>query len=481
MIVYKFGGTSLADAERIRRAAGLVLGAPGTPVVVVSALGGVTNRLLEIADRRERGEGAACRALVEEIGERHRKTARALLDPAEGAPVEAGAAEESAGLERELDEVLDRLTEAARCPPPHDEGPPTGPAGRDALTACGEDLSAHLLTAALRAQGAEAELVDARTVIRTDERSGRANPLPERIRERAEAHLRPLVERGVVPVVPGFVGESESGRTTTLGRGGSDLTAAILGAALQADEVVIWTDVEGILSGDPRSIDAARVLPEIGFDEAVELSHFGARVIHAPAARHAVSRGVSLRIRNAFAPDKEGTLIRADRRGGAEVAAVAYKPDVVLIKVRSHPSALEYGFLARVFDVLARHQLPVDLVATSHSSTAFTIDEDEELDPALAELEVFAEVEVIADLATVTVVGHGLLQEPGMSALVFWAVGKDTSVELISQASDVSLSFLVPEAGAPGVVRRLHRTLIEIRGERVLALRKAEPRGEESP
>ena len=175
----------------------------------------------------------------------------------------------------------------------------------------------------------------------------------------------------MVPVVQGFVGATEDGRTTTLGRGGSDWTATLLGAALGAAEVHIWTDVEGVLSGDPRYVDDPRVLDELGFEETVELAWFGAKVIHPGAAKHAVAHGVPVRIRSTFSPERPGTLILKDRVGGPDIAAVACKREVALIKVRGRPSALPYGFLARVFDILARHQLPVDLVATSHSSTAF--------------------------------------------------------------------------------------------------------------
>jgi aspartate kinase len=301
-------------------------------------------------------------------------------------------------------------------------------------------------------------------VVRTDAQFGRARPQNAEIATLALARLVPLLDQGIVPVTQGFVGAAADGRTTTLGRGGSDYSAAILGAAIAAEEVHIWTDVDGILSGDPRSVDAPRMLTEIGFEEAVELSYFGAKVIHPGAAKHAVALGVPLRIRNSFKPEAPGTLLLPDRRGGAEIAAVAYKRGTVLIKVRSLPSALPYGFLARVFGVLAEHGLAVDLVATSHSSTAFTIDKNEEVGAVADALSEFAEVEVCDGLATVTVVGHGLMEEPGTNALVFWEVNR-TPVHLISQASDVSLSFLVDDAAAADLVRRLHTALIELPAE----------------
>ncbi len=203
---------------------------------------------------------------------------------------------------------------------------------------------------------------------------------------------------------------------------------------------------------------------DVGSEEAVELSYFGARVVHPAAAKHAIASDLPLRIKNSFAPERPGTLIHSDRGAAAAFAAVAHKTDVVLIRVRAFPTALAYGFLARVFGVLGRHGVPVDLVSTSHSSTAFTVDRNHDLTSVRRALSVFSEVDVLQDVATVTVVGRGMLREPGMDALVFWAVEK-TPVYLISQASDVSISFVVDEAEAPELVRRLHLSLIELQGE----------------
>ena len=215
----------------------------------------------------------------------------------------------------------------------------------------------------------------------------------------------------------------------------------------------------------PRShTPVTTVISDVGSEEAVELAYFGARVIHVAAAKHAIASNLPLRIKNSFAPERPGTLIHSDRGAAAAFAAVAHKTDVALIRVRAFPTALACGFLARVFGVLGRHSVPVDLVATSHSSTAFTVDRDHDLSAVHGALSVFSEVDVVQDVATVTVVGRGMLREPGMDALVFWAVEK-TPVYLISQASDVSISFVVDEAEAPDLVRRLHLSLIELRGE----------------
>jgi aspartate kinase len=442
--VYKFGGTSLADASRIAEAARLATRADGVPVVVVSALAGTTTELERLAglpDDESRGAGMAA------LEARHRDAARALL-----AAFPDGDAERRA-LDERLDEVLSEIGAAL-------VSGGEGSGRRDALVAAGEDLSVALVTTALRARGARARMVDARDIVRTDSRFGRAAPEDITTVRLARERLAPLLTSGEIPVVQGFIGADARGRTTTLGRGGSDFTAAIVGAALGAREVTIWTDVDGIFSADPAHVPGARILPELGYEEAVELAYFGARVIHPAAAKHAVARRVTLRIRNTFRPDAPGTLIHSDRRETPGVAAIAYKPGTVLIRVRSRPMFMAYGFLSRVFEVLARHRVPVDLVATSHTSTAFTVDRAEELDTVKRSLEEVAEVEVLDGLGTLSLVGRGLLEVPGIAGEIFRVIGT-TPIQLISQATDTSLSLLVGEGDAPALVRRLHEALIE--------------------
>ncbi len=443
LVVHKFGGTSLENAERIENVSGLIGPGSGRQVVVVSAMAGVTAQLTALA-RNDAGEDEVDEAL-DEIGERH-LTAASTLGAVSGP-----------SLATRVDEILDGVR--ASLARTDFENPA---AREDAIIAAGEDLSAELVTRALVADGVDATPLDARLLIRTDERFGSAIPDLEETDRLVRAEALPLIAEGRVPVIQGFIGSTADGRTTTLGRGGSDFTATLVAAPLSADEVVIWTDVSGIHTADPREVEGARAIREMGFEEAVELAYFGGEVIHVSAAKHAVSRALPLRIRNSGAQEEAGTLVNPNQRGGAEFAAVAFKPAVMLVRVRAFPSAMAHGFLARVFAVLGSHQVPVDLVATSHSSTAFTIDREEDLTAVRDELARFAEVEIIPDLATITVVGHGLLSEPGMEALAFRAVGK-TLVHLISQASDVSLSFVVSEEDAPETVRRLHLSLIELR------------------
>lgn len=448
MRVHKFGGTSLEDAGAVRAAAELVREGGVPSVVVASAMAGVTDLLAGLAADAAGGTLPDDDPRLAGLVRRHGDAAREL----------AGSPGSSGPWEERLEKVFRDLRGALEALAETDDRRERELRTHEVL-AVGEDLSVVLMALALEGLGLDPEPVDARSVIRTEEpEGGMAVPRDEVAYELARARLRPLLREGRIPVLQGFVGATAGGGTTTLGRGGSDFTAALVGAALEADEVTIWTDVDGIFSADPAIASEVRILPEIGFEEAVELAYFGARVIHPAAAKHAVARNVDLVVRNSRRPERPGTRIRCDLREAPGVAAVAYKGPVILISVRCRPMFMAHGFLARVFQVLARHGLPVDLVATSHTSTSFTVDRDEELDRVLAELREFAEVEVSRGLAVVSVVGRGLLQRPGLVARVLDLLGR-IPVHMVSQASDVSLNLLVAEGEAETVVRRIHEAV----------------------
>ena len=464
--VFKFGGSSVADAARLQRVAGLIAQERLRTtddvghVVVVSALQGVTDalqQLLEAPEGTQPGDLEAAElareARIAELQRRHEEVLRELQGDVQGDL--QGELQGDIGL---LAPVFTRLRAEVAARESGHQRPSAEQ--RDAVVAAGEDLSSLLLTQALQGAGVPATHIDARSVVRTDATFGEAHPDEGALAVQASAVVRPVLEAGRVAVLGGFIGATADGRTTTLGRGGSDYSATLVGAALEASEVHIWTDVDGVLSGDPRAVATPRNLATLGFEETVELAHFGAKVLHAAAAKHAVARGLTVRVRSTFAPEREGTVILRERHGPAGVAAVAHKTGVALIQVRSHPSAMPFGFLARVFEVLARHQVPVDLVATSHTSTAFTLDRSQDLSAVERELADFADVRIRHDLATVTVVGRGLMREPGINARVFDVVGR-TPVHLVSQASDVSLSLVVDEPEAVPLVGRLHAELIE--------------------
>jgi len=437
MQVLKFGGTSVGIPEHAEQALRIVRERAGRdPVVVVSALSGVTNLLVEIA-----GAGAARPAVLARLRERHLGHARAMgLDVAR--------------VETWLEPLA---ADVARAP----EGEVFPPEGRDRLLAHGERLSALLFAAALSARGTPARAVMAGEAgLVTDERFGEASPLPEA----AERLARGLARRDAVPIVTGFLGATRDGRVTTLGRGGSDYSAALVGAALGAEAIEIWTDTNGMLSADPRVVPEARPVPELSFAEACELAYFGAKVLHPKTLLPAMERGIPVRILNTSRPDDPGSLITATAAAspaGWRVKSIASKQGITAVTIASTRMLLAHGFLARVFEVFGRHHVVVDLVTTSEVSISVTVDDASRLGPALAELEGIGHVEVREGLAVVAVVGEGAPTQVGLAGHVFTLLGGvGVPVEMISQgASRVNLSFVVAARESDRVVRLLHRGL----------------------
>lgn len=438
MIVMKFGGTSVGIPEHFRIATRLVVERAGRdPVVVVSALSQVTNLLVEFC--RDPGRRAE---IAERIVERHASFARDVGV----SPLEIAAA---------LD---DWRQEAAR----HGAAArPVTDQHRDRVLAFGERLSSELFAAGLRASGAGAVARLAGDVgFLTDDRFGAAHPLPEAMVQLA----RGLAERDPIPVVTGFLGRTVDGRVTTLGRGGSDFSAAFIGAALGAEEIQIWTDTSGMLSADPRVVPEARPVPRLSFSEASELAYFGARVLHPKTLLPAIERDIPVLILNTTRPDDPGSRITAQAEpaaSGFRAKSIASKKGITAITIVSTRMLLAHGFLARVFEVFGRHHVVVDLVTTSEVSISVTVDDTTRLDDAIAELESIGRVEVKGGLAVIAVVGEGAPQQVGLAAHVFTLLaGVGVAVEMISQgASRVNLSFVVREDEADRTIRLLHRGL----------------------
>ncbi len=353
-----------------------------------------------------------------------------------------------------LEEARSKLAELLRIVAAH---PGTRRPLLDEVVSHGERLSSRLLAEALRAAGVPARWVDARCCVRTDEEHGRAAPLPGLTRECTRAELLPLLEAGEVPVLGGFVGSAASGATTTLGRGGSDYSAAIVGAALEAREIQIWTDVTGFLTADPRVVPGARPIAHLSYDEAAELAYFGAKVLHPRTIQPAVERAIPVRICNSRQPEAGGTLIDARAEPTPEgVRAIAHKSGITVMRVASARMLGAYGFLRALFEVFDRHRVVVDVVTTSEVSVSLTLEEAGAPDALLADLRALGEVQVEAGNAIVCVVGAGLRSRPGVAGRVF-AVLPDVNVGLISQgASSINLTFVVEEGRAAEVVRRLH-------------------------
>ena len=439
-VVMKFGGTSVGIAANFQGALALVAGRARRderpPVVVVSALTGVTNLLVEYCAVPSRRESLSARLI-----ERHGTFAAEVgADAATLAPL---------------------LAEWRKAHERNATSGTLGPPDRDHVLAFGERFSATLFADGLRRAGTPAQAIvagDAGLV--TDERFGAAHPLPESGAELA----RSLGARDDVAVVTGFLGRTLDGRTTTLGRGGSDYSAAIIGAAIGADEIQIWTDTSGMLSADPRIVPEARVVPELSFNEASELAYFGAKVLHPKTLLPAIERGIPVRILNTARPDDPGSRITAAAEPSADawrVKSIASKKSVTAVTIVSTRMLLAHGFLARVFEVFGRHHLVVDLVTTSEVSISVTLDDPARLDAALADLEGIGRVEVRRGLAVIAVVGEGAPTRIGLPGHVFTLLGGvGIGIEMISQgASRVNLSFVVREEDADRTVRLLHRGL----------------------
>ena len=295
----------------------------------------------------------------------------------------------------------------------------------------------------------------------TDDRFTRATPYIQVLNTRARETLRPLLDSGRVPVTQGFIGATATGVATTLGRGGSDFTAALLGAALGADRVEIWTDVNGLMTADPRIVPAARTLPAASYEEAAELATFGARILHPATALPLVSAGIPIVILNSTDPELPGTTIepeaRLDRVGDSPIRSISWKQGITVINIRAPRMLGAYGFLRALFEVFERHETVVDVLASGEVSISLTIEDRSRLDPLVRDLGELGEVWIEEHRAIVAIVGIGLRNTPGLAGRVFNAVWP-ANVEIISQgASAINMTFVVREEDGPDVVRRLHQ------------------------
>jgi aspartate kinase len=465
MIVHKFGGTSMGNARCMAAVADIVAahhlageGAEGT-VVVVSAMSGVTNQLIAGARAAAEGRDEVYRQIKAGLLKRHLETAEALLDHNRERLQVAGLIEDrlhELGLFYRSIAMLGELT--AR--------------GTDAVAAFGEMLSACILAAVLRSRGLRAQALDATELIVTDDHYGAALPQIEATRQRLEARLVPLLQRGVIPVITGYVGATEAGVTTTLGRGGSDFSAAILGAGLHADEVWIWSDVDGILTADPNIVPTARPLGELSYGEAAELAYYGADVLHPKTIRPVIEGGIPLRILNTFNPTHPGTLItevlREDRR---LLPAIISTTGLSLVAVGSRDDSWALPLAARALQGLSEAGVDVLMFSQSfseHSLNLIVREEDQAhclrtLGRAFGngrEGDVY-HLGVKERVATVSVVGLGDQGENGIVSRTFGALGRhDTHIIAVAQAAtEHSVSFCIPEDQVAGAVRFLHREL----------------------
>jgi aspartate kinase len=447
-VVMKFGGSSVVDATAIDRVCRIVAAeqARGSaPVVVVSALGGVTDALLALAEAARRRDADGVDAGVEALTQRHASQARELALGEDRKLSDA--------LDGHVRELRDALLNVGRDPDVSDPAV-------DIVAAAGELLSSRLVAAAMAVRGLPSTWVDARTVVVTDDRFTRAAPLLDETTAAAAAIVQPLVASGTIPVLGGFVGRTVDGRTTTLGRGGSDYSASVIGAAIHASEIQIWTDVDGMLTADPRIVHDAEVVSRLSFAEAAELAYFGAKVLHPSTIFPAVSRNIPVRILNSHRPEQPGTTITADPpRDGRPFAALACKRGITVIDITSTRMLMAHGFLRRVFEAFEQAETAVDVVTTSEVSVSVTIDDNRRGADIVASLLEIADVSVEEQMAILTVVGDRLATNSALAARIVGAL-TGFPLRMISQAaSRRNVTIVLPQAYLARAMTHLHREL----------------------
>ncbi|MCX7803893.1 MAG: aspartate kinase [Planctomycetota bacterium] len=438
MIVMKFGGTSLGDPSAIRKCAEIVeRHLARKPLVVVSAHSKVTDMLLNAARAAVKGD-------VEGPFERIRKRHYDILDGL-GLPHET--------IEKNMKELGDLLRGISMVKE-------VTPRTLDYAASFGERMSSKAFAAYMRKRGhATAEAINAYDLgLVTDSRFTNARPLPEsydRIPRAFEPHREKLV------ILTGFIAKDKNGDITTIGRSGSDYTAAIFGAALGAEEIQVWKDVLGILTADPTIVPEARPIERMSFAEASELAYYGAEVLHPSTIIPAVKAGIPIRVLHTFDPDAPGTVIcdRCEPNGAHPVKSIVYKEDQILVNITSTRMLMAEGFMAKIFNVFERHHIVIDMISTSEVSVSLTTDSDEGLDAACEELREFATVDVERGKAIFAVVGEGMRNTIGMAARTFAAVAEaGVNIRMISQgASEINIAFLVDNKDIPATVKSLHR------------------------
>jgi aspartate kinase len=447
-VVMKFGGTSVADPDAINRLIGIVrqqqVKQGSAPAVVVSALAGVTDKLVAVARLAEDGEVDKAAAELRVLLDRHVSVATAITSESRTATL--------AEVRREFDELIGLVHALAVLRE-------VSPRSLDAVLAVGEIVSSRIVAAALADHRVGAEWVDARKVLTTDTEHNAASPNVVETDDRVRERVAPIIAAGKVPVLGGYVGATSNGATTTLGRGGSDYSAAIFGASLEVDEIQIWTDVDGMLTADPRIVPQPRVVPQMSFAEASELAYFGAKVLHPSTILPAVAKNIPVRILNSRRPDNAGTLITADGRPpGTELTAIACKRDVTVIDITSTRMLMAHGFLRRLFEVFERFKTPVDVVTTSEVSVSVTVDDTRRLEAIVDNLRNFAEVACEREMAIICAVGENLRLDAGLFSRAVTALER-IPLRLVSQAaSRRNITFVLRSSDVSHAMMRLHET-----------------------
>jgi len=447
----KFGGTSVADAAAMENVINIVRGEikATAPLVVSSACSGITNKLVALAHHAAEENCQEAFSLANEIKIHHQQVIDDLI--------------QTESLKNELHESVDQyIDEINTLIKGVDIVGELTLRTLDAFYSYGELFSTGILATAMQERGIKVEWFDARQVLITDDNFGKAQPLWDITQKNLTMMMLPKLEAGIVLVTQGFIGSNRAGKTTTLGRGGSDYSAAIFGALLNRTSIQIWTDVDGVLTCDPRMIPEAKRLKVMTFGEAAELAYFGAKVLHPSTIHPAVKNNVPVYVKNSKRPESDGTLITNDPellkgmtvRG--MVKSIAYKKAQSIINVRSTNMLGTYGFLADVFRMFAEHETPVDMISTSEISVSLTISKTKNLDQIINNLKHYAEVDVEHNAAIVCVVGDKLRSSAGVSGRIFSALN-GVNIRMISQgASEINVGFVISEKDLEKAVKALH-------------------------
>ena len=445
--VMKFGGTSVGDVAAFERVCGVVaLQIERRPVVVVSAMTKVTDALLAAFDVAKKGDFAEALALLEPHFDRHIEVSQHFI-PSDKPNTFNGELDFARG---ELSDLLMRVSRRSL---------PLQML-KDAVVSYGEQLSSRLLTEVLKTKGVKARHVDSRRLIVTDDEYGAAQPIWDETENLIRLELEPPIAAGEVPIMGGFIAANRGGETTTLGRGGSDYSAALAAAALRASELQIWTDVTGVMTCDPRICSDARTIPVLSYEEAAELAYFGAKVLHPKTIKPAVDYGIPVRVCNTFAPDVVGTMVLAESAETRnKIKSIAHKKNITILRITSARMLGSYGFMSALFQVFERFRTVIDVISTSEVSVALTLDNTAELDKIVTELTRLGDVEIEPGYAVICVVGEGLRASTGLASKVFSTIG-DVNIALVSHgASAVNLTFVVREDVVPDVIKKLHNEL----------------------
>jgi aspartate kinase len=442
----KFGGTSVEDAQAMQRTAGIVRGRRERgleAVVVVSAMAKVTDLLLSAAAAAGRGDKAGALAIGARLRHRHIDTSTALLEPERFARLQVT-------LHQEFDALDDLLRGIAAV------GELT-PRTNDLVLSFGERLSSRIIAEAFEQHGLRGAHVDARSCIVTDASYGKAVPLESVIEAKLAAIVLPLIDAGKTPVLGGFIGATAEGITTTLGRGGSDYTAALVGGGMHAGAIEIWTDVNGIMTTDPRICPDALRVKTISFEEAAELAYFGAKVLHPATILPAVQKSIPVWVLNSRNAENEGTKITAmAAKCASPFKSIAAKKKLTIIDVVASRMLMSHGYLKAVFDVFDKYKCAIDMVSTSEVSISVTVDSNQQLPEICAELAKIADVKMEGHKALVCLVGEDIRGHNGIAGQVFSAISH-VNVRMISQgASEINMSFMIDEEDVEEAVRSLH-------------------------